>query len=261
MYLEKEQLPYFNEWAECFCQYLPDFSIRVTSRAEGSHHKIKIRLHFKGQSHFFHVVQDLNQMVNEQRHKHKNKSAANSARVPANAVYIVKLSQIDQHWFLQPPRAKGLLFEQDDDLFWPLDPRVIKLKGRPRGATTKSVLRTPKRRRVIRKKVTDITEEEEVVEAPQSSGSLNAATMRLFQQVLHQEMTPMQAQVQALQDRIDSSVVNISDNKKKVEEEGLRSFDDEFFSPKHVQAVQLSYGTRSHTPAATQRRGQGRGCG
>lgn len=65
MYIEKEQLPYFNEWAECFCRYLPDFGIRITSRAEGSHHKIKIRLHFKGQSHILHVVQDLNQMVKE----------------------------------------------------------------------------------------------------------------------------------------------------------------------------------------------------
>lgn len=209
------------------------------------------------------------------------------------AVYIIKLSQIDQHWFLQPPRAKGLPFEQDGDLFRPLDPRVIKPKGRPKGETTKSVPRSkqlheprdlsrwehtqakqdaarsnstlassaPKRRRVIKKKVTKITEEEEVVEAPYSSGSLDAATMRLFQQVLRQEMAPMQAQVQALQDRIDSSVVTNCDNESEVEEEGLRSSDDEFPSPKHVQAVQSSYNTRSHTPAAIRGRGQGRGCG
>jgi hypothetical protein len=51
LYLEKEQLPYFKEWTECFCHYLPDFGIQVTSGAEGAHYKIKIRLTFKGQSH------------------------------------------------------------------------------------------------------------------------------------------------------------------------------------------------------------------
>jgi hypothetical protein len=56
MYLEREQLPHYKEWAECFCRYLPDFGIRVTSRAEGQHHKVKIRLNFKGQSHLLHVV-------------------------------------------------------------------------------------------------------------------------------------------------------------------------------------------------------------
>ncbi|KAF1935819.1 hypothetical protein EJ02DRAFT_327007, partial [Clathrospora elynae] len=27
MYLEKELMPNFEEWAECFCQYYPDFGI------------------------------------------------------------------------------------------------------------------------------------------------------------------------------------------------------------------------------------------
>jgi hypothetical protein len=34
-------MPYFKQWADCFCRHLPDFGIRVNSRAEGAHHRFK----------------------------------------------------------------------------------------------------------------------------------------------------------------------------------------------------------------------------
>tara|TARA_R110002003_G_scaffold914_3_gene21847 strand:- start:563 stop:1186 length:624 start_codon:yes stop_codon:yes gene_type:complete len=59
------------------------------------------------------------------------------------ATFIIKLNLIDQYWWLDLPRAKGEVFEHDKDLFRPIDPLKIRCKGRPRGATTKT-LRKPK---------------------------------------------------------------------------------------------------------------------
>jgi hypothetical protein len=86
--LEKEQLPYFEEWAECITRYLPDFGIKVTSSAEGAHYKIKIRLHFKGQSYLLDVVKGIYLIMKQQRHEHKLRNAANSLRVLTDAANV-----------------------------------------------------------------------------------------------------------------------------------------------------------------------------
>jgi hypothetical protein len=46
LYIEKEQMPHFEEWAEFICRYFPDYGIRVTSRVEGAYHRIKACLTF-----------------------------------------------------------------------------------------------------------------------------------------------------------------------------------------------------------------------
>jgi hypothetical protein len=366
LYLEKEQLPHFEEWAECFTQYFPDFGIKVTSGAKGAHYKVKIRLHFKGMSHLIHVVKNIHLMIVQQRHEHKIKNSADSARVPTDAsnaefnllkriishkalrmlrdqlrlakahdfdeneacssafthkwglpckhflhyqitqlrarkkdpsaVYYVKLAQIDQHWFLDPPRAEGRQFEVDGDLFRPLDPLKVKAKGRPQGSTTKTLPKqprrgnevayesrehsgwehtqneheasctatlassaapaaAPKRKRITKKKV--ITEE--IIEEDMPEGPLNNATMNLFMEALQQQMGPMQAQIAALEKRLNCDIVDISNNsddESKVAEEEERLSDGDFQSPKRVQGTQSSYGTRSKTSAPSQAKGR-----
>ncbi|KAF2625008.1 hypothetical protein BU25DRAFT_296323, partial [Macroventuria anomochaeta] len=46
---------------------------------------------------------------------------------------------IDQHWWLKPPRARGEAYNMDDKVFRPLEPRVVRSKGRPKGATTRTL--------------------------------------------------------------------------------------------------------------------------
>jgi hypothetical protein len=125
-------------------------------------------------------------------------------------------------------------------------------------ATPASSQAPAKRHRVTKKKITQITEKE-IVEDPQPTGSLNAATMKLFMTALRNEMGPMQAQVEALQKRLDCDVVDISDNESEEDEEEIRSSDEEFQSPKRAQLTQSNYGTRSKTPAVKQGGSQGEG--
>jgi hypothetical protein len=368
-YLEKEQLPHFEEWAECITRYLPDFGIKVTSGAEGAHYKIKIRLHFKGQSHLLDVVKGIHLIMKQQRHEHELRNAADSSRVPTDAanvefdylkriishkalrllrdqlrlakaedyddgeactsaftnkwglpckhylyhaitqlrtrsedpkaVYYVRLRHIDQHWFLQPPRADGKPFELDGDLFRPLDPRKVKSKGRPKGATSKTLPKhgnkplpyetrdlsgwehpqneheaatpassaaaltssAPKRKRTVKKKVTETITEEEVVEDPHPTGSLDAAMMARLETMLQQQMGTMQSQIVTLQQRLDRELIDISDDESEVTDEEERLSDGGFPSPKRVQVTQSSYGTRSKTSAPSQAKKTGKGAG
>lgn len=56
------------------------------------------------------------------------------------AVFQVPIDFIDQHWWLDPPRAKGLTVASVLQRFSrPLDPIHIQPRGRPKGATTKTV--------------------------------------------------------------------------------------------------------------------------
>jgi hypothetical protein len=136
-----------------------------------------------------------------------------AAQDDPKAIYYVKLNQIDQHWFLDPPRARGEQFNADEHVLRPLDPLTIKSKGRPKGATSKSLPKPKKgkkpapeprnpsgweysqaeqdaaratasqasqpqpKRRTVKKKVTEKVTEEEIVEDLPLSSSLNAATM------------------------------------------------------------------------------------
>jgi hypothetical protein len=74
--------------------------------------------------------------------------------------------------------------------------------------------------------------------------------MKLFMTALRNEMGPMQAQVEALQKRLDRDVVDISDNESEENQEEIRSSDEELQSPRRAQLTQSNYGTRSKTPAA-----------
>ncbi|KAF2824020.1 hypothetical protein CC86DRAFT_409033 [Ophiobolus disseminans] len=118
-------------------------------------------------------------------------------------------------------------------------------------ATPASSQAPAKRRRVTKTKITQITEEE-IVEDSQPTGSLNAATVKLFMTALQNEMGPMQAQVEALQKRLDRDIDDIDDNESKEDEEEIRSSDEESQSPKRAQLTQPDYGTRGKTPAAKQ---------
>jgi hypothetical protein len=60
--------------------------------------------------------------------------------------------------------------------------------------------------------VTETITEEEIVEGPQPTGSLDAAMMNVFLTALQQQMGPMQAQVAALQKRLDRNIIDISDD-------------------------------------------------
>jgi hypothetical protein len=62
-------------------------------------------------------------------------------RFDPGATYYVLPKQIHQHWLLKPPRATGGVVDEDDEVPLPLNPIKIKAKGRPRGATTKTLSR------------------------------------------------------------------------------------------------------------------------
>jgi hypothetical protein len=67
-YLEQHHIPYQDEWAEWCCGYLPDFGIKVTSRA---HHHLKRHLTFSPTGHLFNVVRDIDLMLQAKRNKLK----------------------------------------------------------------------------------------------------------------------------------------------------------------------------------------------
>jgi hypothetical protein len=85
LYLDNEQMPYFEEWAECFCRHFPDYGIRVTSRVEGAHHRVKTCLTFKGQSHLLHMVKDIYALMRKQRHEYNAKCSKATVSVPTDA--------------------------------------------------------------------------------------------------------------------------------------------------------------------------------
>jgi hypothetical protein len=341
LYIDDEQMEHFEEWAECFCRHFPDYGIRVTSRVEGSHYRIKACLAFQGQSHLLHVVKDIHTLMRKQRHEYEAKSAAASVSVPADAadaefdllkriispfalrqlkqqlklakaddynngeactgaftdkfglpckhflhdrvqqaraaqddpkaIYYVKPNHVDQHWYLDPPRARGETVDADEVTFRPLDPLKIKSKGRPHGATTKSIpkskkgkkaaperrdlsgwehsqaeqdgVRTaasqasqapPKKRTVKRKVIEKVTEEEIEEDAPPAG-----ATMTQIQDLLATAMGPLQQQIAALQSRLQKEIHEISDDESADEEEEEdRDSDDDFPIPEQPKAVE-----------------------
>jgi hypothetical protein len=355
-YIDKEQMPHFEEWAECFCRYFQDYGIRVTSRVEGSHYRIKSCLTFQGQSHLLHVVKDIHTLMRKQRHEYEAKCSAASASVPTDAadkefdllkrnispfalrqlkqqlklakspdfneseacssafttkfglpckhflhhrikqakeaqddpkaIYHLKLAQIDQHWHLDPPRARGEVFGADTDVVRPLDPLKINSKGRPKGATSKSLpkakegkkaapeprdlsrfehsqaeqdsVRAPARKkgtRTVKRKVTEKVTEEEIVEEAAPVSSLDDAMVKRLQDMLREVVAPLQEQVAVLQGRAKRNIIDISDDESDEEGEEDRASDGEFPGPEQdvdelPEELTSSYGLRSKTPGA-----------
>ncbi|KAF1935368.1 hypothetical protein EJ02DRAFT_428506 [Clathrospora elynae] len=173
-----------------------------------------------------------------------------TAQKDPKAIYYLKLSQIDQHWHLDPPRARGITFAADDDIFRPLDPLKVKSKGRPKGATSKQLPKpkngkrlpyearnlssweylqakqdaawasqTAPKKRIIKKKVTTTVTEEETLLDPHPLSSLNAATITRFQDMLQAAMYPLQQQVAVLEGRLKKDIVDISSDNEDSNED------------------------------------------
>jgi hypothetical protein len=70
---------------------------------------------------------------------HHSVQRARTVQDNPHAIYHLKLNQIDQHWYLSLPRARGVTVVSDAEVFRPLDPLKIKSKGRPKGATSRSL--------------------------------------------------------------------------------------------------------------------------
>ncbi|KAF1937784.1 hypothetical protein EJ02DRAFT_426279 [Clathrospora elynae] len=192
-------------------------------------------------------------------------------------VFYIKLIHVDQHWWLEPPRAKGEVFEGDDTLFRPLDPLKVKNKGRPKGATTKKLPRLrngnhlpheprspsgfehalvtqvttsalslappAKRKRSYKKKVMTITEVEEVESSQPASELATVAHLRELQDQMtgfQEEIKHLRASMQGNEAIVISSDEDSSSNKAEDEH---RSSDVDFNTPgpptKHVQPLEL----------------------
>lgn len=80
-YLRRHQLPHKDEWAEYRCSHVPDYGIRVTSRVESAHHRVKLTIVYRGQSHLLHVVKDIHRMMLQLRNNHDSAVALDAARI------------------------------------------------------------------------------------------------------------------------------------------------------------------------------------
>jgi hypothetical protein len=116
LYLDNEQMPYFEEWAECFCRHFPDYGIRVTSRVEGAHHRVKTCLTFKGQSHLLHVVKDIHTLMRKQRHEYDAKCSKATVSVPTDAAdkEFNRLQRIISPFALRQSKRQLTLAKADD---------------------------------------------------------------------------------------------------------------------------------------------------
>ena len=207
-YLQEQQYPSREGWAECYCRFMPDFGIKVTSTSESAHARLKKNLSFGSRSHLFDLLKDSSELLLAHVNEMQGDIAKEMSHVPTEtmslrfailqrrishialrkvkrqydlatspdytddcsnaftakfgipckhwlrqmidrqrvlvgnpqAVFQVPIDFIDQHWWLDPPRAKGLTVASVLQRFSrPLDPIHIQPRGRPKGATTKTV--------------------------------------------------------------------------------------------------------------------------
>lgn len=197
--------------------------------------------------------------------------------LPEGEVYHVKLAQVDQHWWLDPPRARGEAYNPDAEVFRPLDPLKVRAKGRPKGATAKTLPKPnsrkrqaiearelsafeyaeasqqppppspgashqaslPAKKRVYRRKITTTTTVEERDEL-EPAPVLDAATFMTFQKTLQEQIGSLQLQIAELQQKGRDGEIEL------LSEEEHRSSDEDFPSPKpQVALTKSKYSTRS----------------
>ena len=233
-YLQEQQYPSREGWAECYCQFLPDFGIQVTSTSESAHARLKKGLSFGSRSHLFDLLKDSSELLLAHVNEIQGEIAKEMSHVPTEtmsprfailqrrishvalrkvkkqydlamssdytddcsnaftakfgipckhwlhqmidrqrvldgdiqAVFQVPIDFIDQHWWLDPPRAKGLTVASVLQRFTrPLDPIRVQPKGRPKGATTKTVPTPRPRQDTIPTELRDPTATERVAVA------------------------------------------------------------------------------------------------
>ncbi|KAF2033472.1 hypothetical protein EK21DRAFT_108939 [Setomelanomma holmii] len=211
------------------------------------------------------------------------------------AVFIIKMSLIDQHWFLDPPRAKGEDFAGNEELFRPLDPLKVKSKGRPEGSTTKTLKKLsadkrnkcesrdlsswehtqatqqssqgtsgaskPPKKRIYKKKTTTTV----VVESELSVLGITKEMLEMFRGMVREEIGVIKEQmegIQASQERQEPiQISSSSEEEMEMEtdmEDEVRSSDEEFSLPKATMAVKSDYTTQSKgkTPAKASKKGK-----
>jgi hypothetical protein len=283
-YLNNHQMPHFEQWAECFCRYMPDYGIQVTASvlsdaADKEFEKLerlispfplrplkpqlqlaKAESYDNGEActgaytlkyglpckHFLH--HRIQQQV--------------TAEDDPKAIYYLNLAQVDQHWFLDPPRARGLDFGADSDVFRPLDPLKIKSKGRPRGATSKSLPKAKKskmaaqeprdrsrfkhsqaeqdsvrapasqasqapKKRTVKRTVTKKVREEIIEDEIEEEGVEEPSFMTRVQAMLQASLAPLQQQIAELERRNQMDAIEISSDKDSDDKSDDKSDEEE----------------------------------
>jgi hypothetical protein len=115
-YLDAHQLPYYAEWAECICKYIPDFGQRATSRIEGAHRTLKLALTSWRAGQIYDVVKDIHSLVLIQRSEHDARLQKDETRIASDCIIpeFARLHRKITHQGLRKLKEQLLMAKSDE---------------------------------------------------------------------------------------------------------------------------------------------------